>query len=204
MLAMTRGAKVRARLEEHFGGQPIADLPLPFFCCSSDLTEGKLRVHERGDLAWALRASIALPGVLPPVTDGQAVLVDGGVLRNLPTDVMRAQHAGPLLAVDVSTDHGVTADDIALPPSMLRWFASGEWRRGPPVVSVLLRSATVTAGRELAAARALADVFIAPELDGVEIRDWKAFDRAAAAGQLATERALARLGRPVAHARMRS
>jgi hypothetical protein len=49
----------------------------------------------------------------------------------------------------------------------------------------------------------LADVFIAPELDGVEIRDWKAFERAAAAGQLATERALAALDRPVTQSRMR-
>jgi NTE family protein len=126
------------------------------------------------------------------------------VLRNLPADVMRAQHPGPLVAVDVSADDGVTASDIAPPDSLLRWFGSGEWRRGPPIVSVLLRSATVTAGRELAAARGPRRRLHRPQSStGVEIRDWKAFERAAAGGQLATERALAALDRPVTQSRMR-
>src|SRR5206468_2385495 len=77
ILAMTRGNKVSERLFEHFGGAEIADLWLPYFCLSANLTTGAYHMHKRG-LVWkALRASVALPGVMPPATDGDNVLVDG-------------------------------------------------------------------------------------------------------------------------------
>lgn len=201
-LALTRGLAVAARLTEHFGDREIGDLWRPFFCVSSDLTAGAHRLHDRGPIVQALRASIALPGILPPITEGESVLVDGGVLRNLPTDLMRAVHAGPIVAVDVCVDSGLTAADLAGPTSLWKWFAAGGWRRGAPIVSVLLRSATVTAARELAAAREIADLFIAPSLEAVEIRDWKAFAPAVAAGHAATLEALGRLDRPVTELRL--
>lgn len=197
LLAMTRGRKVDERLAEHFGGVMIEDLWLPYFCVSSDLTRGVHHIHDRGALDFALRASIALPGILPPsVLDGR-VLVDGGVLRNLPADLMRAVHAGPIIAVDVSRDLGMGESDLQLSMSFLSWVFGGHWRRGMPIVSLLMRSATVTAGRDLALAREASDVYVAPHLSGVEIRDWKAIDAAAAAGYEATMRALDGLDRPV-------
>ncbi|MGE5501235.1 MAG: patatin-like phospholipase family protein, partial [Ignavibacteriales bacterium] len=69
LLAMTGGRIVAQRLEEHFGDVQIEDLPLPFFCVSSNLTTGAYHLHRRGSLCRALRASIALPGVLPPMTE---------------------------------------------------------------------------------------------------------------------------------------
>ena len=159
-------------------------------------------MHDRGSIAEALRASIALPGVLPPVFRGDTVLVDGGVLRNLPTDLMRGVHAGPIIAVDVCVDTGLVASDLATPGSLWNWLVSGDWRKGAPIVSLLLRSATVTAARELAVAREAADLFIAPALGKVEIRDWKAFPAGVAAGYAATVEALAGLDRPVTELRL--
>jgi NTE family protein len=203
-LAMTRGLRVAERLAEHFGADDISDLWRPFFCVSSDLTAGSHHIHDQGSITQALRATIALPGVLPPITLGETVLVDGGVLRNLPTDLMRAVHAGPIIAVDVGGgDAGLSASDLATPASLWKWFLSGAWRRGAPIVSLLMRSATVTAVRERAAARQAADLFIAPALKGVEIRDWKAFPSAVAAGYQATVEALAGLDRPVTELRNR-
>ena len=77
MVAMTRGLQVRKRLETHFNEVEIADLPLPFFCISSNLSSAQYRLHHRGKLVHALRASCALPGILPPVVEGEDVLVDG-------------------------------------------------------------------------------------------------------------------------------
>ena len=65
--ALTRGAKVDAGLAARYGGVRIEDLWLPFFCVSSNLTTGNTMVHRSGDLPKALRASIAIPGLLPPV-----------------------------------------------------------------------------------------------------------------------------------------
>jgi len=203
LIALTRGRVVDRRLSENFGDTDILDLWRPFYCVSSDLTNGTHIVHDSGLLRRALRASIALPGILPPVVEGDNVLVDGGVMRNLPIDLMQDMHDGPIVAVDVSIDTGLTPRDIETPRSLARWVLSGAWRKGAPIVSLLLRSATVTATRDVIAARGAADVFIAPELDGVEIRDWRAFEPAVEAGYRAAAWALGNLDCPLTELRVR-
>ena len=204
MLAMTRGGKVARRLEENFGDVQFADLWRPCFCVSSNLTTGVPQVHRRGLVRAALRASISLPGLLPPAIQGQNVLVDGAVLKNLPVDVMRSGLSGPIIGVDVSRGLSITAADIVRPRSMLRWILSGQWRKGPPIVSLLIRAATVSSGRDLASDREAADVLILPELAGVEIRDWSAYDPAVAAGHAAAIAAIDQLDRPLEDLRRRT
>lgn len=203
LLAMTHGVKVTERLQTHFGETQIADLWLPFFCLSSNLTTGAYQLHRRGSLRHSLRASIALPGVMPPATDGQNVLVDGAVMKNFPADIMRAAQAGPIVGVDVTTSRSITAADVARPSSVWRWIWSGQWRNGPPIVSLLMRTATVSTGRDLAAAREATDLLIQPDVSKIEIRDWGAYDEAVEAGYRATITALDKLSRPISELRRR-
>jgi NTE family protein len=203
LIAMTHGGKVRERLYEHFGDAQIADLWLPFFCISSNLTSGAYQLHRRGRLRRALRASIAIPGLLPPVTQDNNVLVDGAVMKNFPADVMRAMHLGPIIGVDVTRGRSIMADDVARPSSVWKWILSGDWRKGPPIVSLLLRAATVSTGRDLAASREATDMLVLPPMEGVEIRDWRAFDPAVAAGHDSMVEALAKLSKPVIELRRR-
>ena len=203
LIALTLGEKVRARLKEHFGETQIADLWLPFFCISSNLTSGAYELHRRGKLRKALRASIAIPGLLPPMTQGDDVLVDGAVMKNFPADIMRAVHLGPIVGVDVTVGRSITAADVARPESVWRWIFSGQWRKGPPIVSLLLRAATVSTGRDLAANREASDVLVLPQMETVEIRDWDAYEPAVEAGRAAMEAALAKLKRPVIELRRR-
>ena len=204
LLAMTHGVKVGERLRTHFGETQIADLWLPYFCLSSNLTTGAYQLHRRGSLRQALRATIALPGVLPPATDGENVLVDGAVMKNFPADIMRASHLGPIVGVDVTTSRSITAADVARPSSVWRWLWSGQWRMGPPIVSLLMRTATVSTGRDLAAARAATDVLILPDVSGIEIRDWAAYDEAVDIGYRATLTMLDKFSRPIPHLRRRA
>ena len=201
-LAMIRGLKVSQRLAHHFGDRDICDLWTPFFCVSSDLTAGAHYTHDRGPVTGALRASISLPGVLPPIMMGETVLVDGALMRNLPTDLMRHIHLGPIIAVDVTSDGALTASDLSTRKSLWAWLLCGDWRKGAPIVSLLMRSATVTARRELAAAREVADLYIAPPMQHVEIGDWRAFAPGVAAGHAAAVQALAGLDRPVTELRV--
>jgi NTE family protein len=203
LLAMTHGVKVSERLSQHFGETQIADLWLPFFCLSSNLTTGAYQLHRRGLLRQALRASIALPGVMPPATDGQNVLVDGAVMKNFPADIMRAAQLGPIVGVDVTAARSITAKDVARPSSVWRWIWSGQWRLGPPIVSLLMRTATVSTGRDLAAARECTDVLVQPDVSKIEIRNWKAYDEAVEAGYRATLAALDKLSKPVTELRRR-
>jgi NTE family protein len=203
LLAMTHGLKVNERLAHHFGDTHIADLWLPFFCLSSNLTTGAYQMHRRGLLRRALRASISLPGILPPATDDQNVLVDGAVMKNFPADVMRASQLGPIVGVDVTTGRSITADDVARPASVWRWIWSGEWKKGPPIVSLLMRAATVSTSRDLTAARDATDVLVMPDTSKVEIRDFSAYAPAVAEGYRATIEALDKLDRPVQALRRR-
>ena len=181
LLAMTRGRMVDRRLETHFGETQIPDLWRPFACVSTDLTTGGMHIHRRGSLRRALRASLSLPGVLPPVVEAGHVLVDGALVRNLPVDLVREQHDGVTIGVDVAVSEGLTPEDLLLKPSGWRWLTSGAWLRGPPIVSVLIRSATISSAAALPPPRE--DLIeIIPELEGVGLQDWKAYDPAVAAG----------------------
>jgi len=203
LIAMTLGEKVRARLREHFGDQQIADLWLPYFCISSNLTSGSFQMHRRGLLRHALRASSAIPGLLPPVTQDENVLVDGAVMKNFPTDVMRRMHLGPIVGVDVTRGKNITASEVARPSSVLRWILSGEWRKGPPIVSLLMRAATISTGQEMIASREATDLLVLPKMEEIEIRDWEAYDAAVTAGHLGMAEALAGLSRPLTDLRRR-
>src|SRR5947209_11793093 len=74
-------------------------LPVPFRCVATDLVSGKPYTFKDGSLAVALRATMSIPGAFSPVHDGQTVFVDGGLLNNLPTDVVRQMGAEIVIAV---------------------------------------------------------------------------------------------------------
>src|SRR5258708_353553 len=101
-VALTKGHKVTARLREHFGESRIEDLWRPYFCVASNLTTGAVAVLRQGLLWRALRASIAIPGLLPPFVEDGAVLSAGAVLHNLPADIMATRRRGPIIGVDVT------------------------------------------------------------------------------------------------------
>jgi len=196
-ISMVSGAKVDKRLEKHFGDIQIEDMPIPYFCLSSNLTTGVLKVHKTGLLRCALRASISLPGVLPPVVEDGQVLVDGAVMRSFPATMMRNMHLGTVIGVDVTRARGLDPRALVIPKNLGSWFTKGEWRRGPPIVSVMMRSATITTAADLALSRAATDLLIIPEPEGVEIRDWKAYDKAVESGYQTTVATLAQLDSPV-------
>jgi NTE family protein len=116
---------------------------------------------------------------------------------------MRSMHLGPIIGIDVAEARGITAEDVEVPTSMWRWLSSGEWRKGPPIVSVLMRAATISTAHEQAAARGFTDLLIVPDIGPVEIRDWKAYDPAVEAGRQAMLDALSKLEKPLTELRRR-
>ncbi|HXP00727.1 MAG TPA: patatin-like phospholipase family protein [Luteibacter sp.] len=82
------------------------DLPIPYRAVAADINTGEALVIGEGDLALAMRASMSIPGVFPPVRIGDHVVVDGGVARNIPIDVARKLGADIVIAVDVGTPLG--------------------------------------------------------------------------------------------------
>src|SRR4029079_16541808 len=100
-VSLIRANRARAMLERLFGAAQIEELPHDYFCVSADLGAAEPVVHRSGSLVIAVGASMSLPGLAPPLRDGPRILVDGGVLDNLPVRTMLEAEAGPVIAVDV-------------------------------------------------------------------------------------------------------
>lgn len=196
VVALVKGAKVDARLNEHFGERVIEELEIPFFAVSSNLSTGEMLVHFTGRLRDALRASISLPGILPPVVVEGDVLVDGAVTNNFPVDVMCGLHRGRTIGVDVAQGpHMLPADQFIDPPGFAKWTLSNGLKAPPPIASLLMRTATINMNPK--ANREMCDLLISPELEGVELRSWKEYDSAVSAGYDAAVKALSELRGPL-------
>jgi len=141
LFALTKGRKVARLFDQQFGCIRIEDLWRPFFCVSTNLSAGTLAVHRDGPLAEALRASVSIPGLLPPVMMAGEAHVDGGIVNWLPVDVMGSQR-GTVIAVDVASDPAL--EPLARyegRPSFWQFLKHG--RKVPPIVDLLVRSGTV-------------------------------------------------------------
>jgi NTE family protein len=87
----------------HHDSLDFRRLPIPFACVATDIVDGSAVVLDRGIMPVAMRASMAIPGFFTPVYLGDAVLVDGGLVNNFPTDVARDMGADVIIGVDVQT-----------------------------------------------------------------------------------------------------
>ncbi len=180
VVSLVKGERITRSIAKVFPNDDVRDLWLPFFCVSTNLTRSRVEVHDRGDAATAIRASVAIPGVLPPVPFGGDLLVDGGVLNNLPCDVMRASGmADRVIAVDLSPPVGPRArEDFGLSVSgwkALRAQFAGGQSRFPGLMAVLMR--TMVAGSVRDRDRFIADGTVDWYLDldprGVQLLDFE-------------------------------
>jgi NTE family protein len=192
LLSLVSGRKVSSLLRREFADHAIEDLPTPYFCVSTNLSSGQLVVHRRGELCRWLRASVAIPGVLPPVVDQGELFVDGATINNLPVDVMREAGLGRVIGVDVGADSTFTTDsvDSDAPPlwKVLRWFRRRQQRIN--ILQVLWRSGMVNSAANTIARRELSDLLLQPPLEQIDMLNWQAFDRAIEAGYRYAQRRL--------------
>ena len=177
--ALIRARRAASMLKRMFGELALEQLARPLYTVSADLLSSRMVIHRTGSIVDTVGASMAIPGLAPPVSRESQLLVDGGVLNNLPVDVMVADEPGPVVAVDV----------------MRRLDAAGvDLREGPllPTIVETLSRATVLGSVERAEAnRALAHVLIAPDVQDIPLRGFRNLDRAVDAGRRAAEQALA-------------
>lgn len=100
---LVEGQKVEEYLTTHLGDKTFEEMKIPLSLVAVDLISGQEVVLNSGSVVDAVRATVSLPGVFAPFRLGDYLLVDGGVLNNLPADVVRGMGANVVIAVDVST-----------------------------------------------------------------------------------------------------
>lgn len=189
IVSMVSGQRMVRAMREVYGDRGIEDLWRAFLCVSANLTRSETVVHRRGPLVDAVRASVAIPGVIPPVPYGDDLLVDGGVLNNLPLDELQATGlVGTSVAVDVTPREGPHArSDFGLSVSGLRVLTGrlgGRRHPAPGITRVLLRSMLLGAmrDRDRQAGSDRADLFLDLDLRGIDMLDFSAVERVAASG----------------------
>lgn len=139
------------------GIERFDDLPIPFRCVATDIATGEKVVLSDGSLAEAIRASMSIPGVFSPVPRGDRLLVDGGLVENLPVGEAREMGADVVIAVDVSSDK--------FDPERLKSFGG-----------VLSRMTSLPIARNVSEAAPRANVVLTPRVGDIPSM---AFSRAA-------------------------
>ncbi|HYH62566.1 MAG TPA: patatin-like phospholipase family protein [Solirubrobacterales bacterium] len=199
LFALIRGRRTRELLDRYYGEYRIEELERRFFCLSCDLIGREAVVHQAGNLADAVRASLSIPGVFPPIpTPDGRLLVDGGVIDNLPVATMAQTGEGPVIAVDVTGHQGAgfqapTRPGLARYQGAMRRFLTGNEERIPRLGETIVRTVTVGSIDTIAAAEAHAALVIRPRVDGVGLLDWRRLDHVREAGREAAREALADL-----------
>jgi NTE family protein len=161
------GAQLQILALRAAGIRDFDRLPIPFRAVAADAASGETVVLDRGDLASALRASMAVPGLFAPVDIDGRRLVDGGVVANLPVDAARAMGADVVIAVDLGQP--LSARD-----------------RPESIGAVVSQSLDVLSRREVERALAGADVVIRPAVGGRGLLDFDAAPELLRAGEDAT------------------
>jgi NTE family protein len=181
LVSFLASGRVDAILQSLYGKARIEDLWRPLVCVSSNLTRAEPLVHTSGPLWRAVRASIAIPGMFAPVLHDDMVLVDGGVLNNLPLDLMRERcEEGVVIGSNVTPvedpvrryqfDSAVSGWEVLL--NTVNPFA----RRiaAPSLFDTILRTIDVNMSQRLRspAFRQLADVLIEPRVSAFGMLDF--------------------------------
>ena len=178
-------ATVDRMLRLHYGQGLIEDMPRAFFGVGADLSDGTAFVMRRGPLWQAVRASCSIPALLPPMVDEAGrILVDGGIVDNLPIDPMRAVKVGPNVAIVLGAANWRRAayryEDLPGRGALMRG-ALTPWRRtrhvrAPRLGQVLTRSILLASDEAVRRSMAAADAVFEPPLPkGMGIMAWNRF-----------------------------
>ncbi len=179
IVSLLTGKKVAHSIGQYIGERDIEDLWLPYFAVSTSLVHAGMVIHTKGNALRSVLASCRAPGIFPPLGWDGEVLVDGGLVNNVPCDVMRGEiGTGTVVAVDVSrqTDFSVAEQfDMHLSGwKVVRRRANPFSRQPKPatmagIFARLVRLGGVAQDQQI---RSAADLYLEPPLEGFTFRDF--------------------------------
>jgi predicted acylesterase/phospholipase RssA/CRP-like cAMP-binding protein len=176
--ALLAGRKLDRVLRRFFEDIDFADLWTPFFCVSTNISSARLEIHSAGDVRGAIRASCSIPGLFPPFVALQQLLVDGGLVDNLPLDIMSERCHGPVIAVDVFPHGYSDRKKQRPPPTGLSRVLGPSAFTGPRLFEILMRATFV--GSEYRTERSLSRhppaLHLVPSLARFGILEWRAYE----------------------------
>lgn len=176
----------------------IEDTWLPFFAVSTNYTQAKEEVHTKGSLTKYVVASTAIPGVFPPVVDGNNLLIDGGTFNNLPADVMVGMGCSTVIGSEFGTDKEHTLNVSKMPTSWELFKAkyipfNKKKYRLPGLFSILLNAPLLYSNARRNQTKQMIDLYFNPDVNKYGIMNWKAYDAIVAKGYEHAKEVLSKL-----------
>jgi predicted acylesterase/phospholipase RssA/CRP-like cAMP-binding protein len=184
LYSVIKGNRMMGRLSRLLGSAYIEDLPMPFFCMSADITHARSVVHDRGPLVQWLAVGMSVPGVAPPFPYNGSLLLDGGLLNNLPVDVAASFDCGKTVAINVDPKDEMAIDMKDFEGSLAQQL----WRKvrgkttAPHIFEILVRVTTLSNAASVGRLRHTIDHYIQPETGRYGLFDFHLADRIIAAG----------------------
>lgn len=180
MVSLLYGNKFQQTIKKYFQDIRIEDLWINFFCVSSNFSTSEPVLHQQGPLHKALAASASIPGVLPPIVDGNSLLIDGGAFNNFPVDIMRQLYNCNIIGVDLNAEkeYKLNYDRI---PSGWRYMISkflrlGKRYRIPGIATIMMKATILGSRQKQSEMKKEVDLFMQPPVEGYKMLDMKAFD----------------------------
>ncbi len=197
LVSLMAGKKVLRLMRSLYGERAVEDLWMPFFSISTNLTRARVDVDARGPLWRAVRKSMSIPGVFPPIIEDGDVIVDGGVVDNFPVERMAARSdCGTVIGVNVAP-----AVDKVKPyrfgPELSGWRVLRSrilpWSkrlRAPSLVGSLLRTQEINSVMAIRSGLRFVDLLVEPAVDHVRMHEYDRHAELIAAGYDAGKKAL--------------
>ncbi len=156
-----KGKKIDQHIRRHCADIDIEDLWLPFFCISSNISSPSMKIHEKGSTATAVRASLSVPGLFPPILIDEEVHVDGGIFNNIPVDIMLTKNVGNIIAVRVDKEE---KNDVKL-------------NEIPGLLNTFVKSAVANSDSKAESLESFVDLYFEPQVSKFGLLGWKYHDK---------------------------
>jgi len=178
IVSLMTGGKLNKGLQKMYGDVQIEDLWVKYYAVSANMTRAQTEIHKRGPVWKSVRMSMSIPGQIPPVVFNGELHVDGGVLDNLPVDVMREICDGIIIANNVSPKVDLNVTGLS-EETHSGWFYMlnalnpfSKKMKFPSILNTLMRSGMLSSIQAINVSKAMADIYMSPPIDNFQLLDF--------------------------------
>lgn len=179
IISMMSGRKINRFIKEIFGDSHLEDIWVNSYCVSTNFSSSAITVHDRGLTSKMVQASIAIPGVFPPVVIDKQLHVDGGVVDNLPIEPMYRYPVRYVIAISLSSLNTRYVDYAEVPSAgKLFWdkLTGRKKYRIPSISSLIINSLMLNSYQKQELNKSKVSLYFEMDLKGVGLLDDKKWE----------------------------
>ena len=167
-ISLIKSNKIEQAAKISAEDRDIEDLWIPFFAPATDLTNSKLIVFDKGPLWEAIRSSGALPGIVLPHFINENIIVDGGLMNNLPVDIMRNNYGGNIICSSCSMDKSMKTGLKGVPNQtkllLNKFFNKDSFNKNykyvPTITDIIFKTSVVASASQINENINMSDLFL--------------------------------------------